>query len=144
MDEDKVFAVVVFIGVLLLLVGIGGCVAWNFTGKYNWEVYKAGMHGKAQLAHAQYHREIAVVEAKAKMEAAELLAKAEIKRAEGVAQANKIIGDSLKDNDAYLRYLWINNLENSSNEQIIYVPTEAGLPILEANRLNKKSRSGSE
>lgn len=62
--------------------------------------------------------------------------KAEVERAKGIAAANKIIGDSLKDNDAYLRYLWINNLEGGK-KQIIYVPTESGLPILEATRLNK-------
>lgn len=50
------------------------------------------------------------------------------------AQAsNKIIGASLKENEAYLRYLWINGRE-SNNPTVIYVPTEAGLPILEAGR----------
>ena len=71
------------------------------------------------------------------MESAELLAQAEITRAKGVAQANKIIGDSLKENEAYLRYLWINGLE-SNNPTVIYVPTEAGLPILEAGRRGGK------
>jgi len=32
-----------------------------------------------------------------------------------------------------LRYLYINNLEHSQN-QIIYVPTEANLPILERRK----------
>jgi len=91
----------------------------------------------AQLAHASFSREVAVAEAKAKMEAAELLAQADVSRAKGAAQANKIIGDSLKGNEAYLRYLWIQNLENSKEHQVIYVPTEAGLPILEASRLKK-------
>jgi regulator of protease activity HflC (stomatin/prohibitin superfamily) len=78
---------------------------------------------------------VAVAEAKAKMESAELLAQAEITRAKGVAAANEIIGKSLSNNEAYLRYLWIQNLENTKNNQIIYVPTEAGLPILESTRL---------
>jgi len=85
------------------------------------------------LAHAQASKEVAVAEAKAKMESASLLADAEIARARGVAEANKIIGASLKDNEAYLRYLWITGLE-SNNPTVIYVPTEAGLPILEAGR----------
>lgn len=89
------------------------------------------------LAHAQSSKEVAVAEAKAKMESAELLAQAEVMRAIGVAKANKIIGESLKGNESYLRYLWIQNLEGHGNEQIIYIPTEAGLPILEANRLKK-------
>ena len=50
-----------------------------------------------------------------------------------MAKANEIIGGSLKGNEEYLRYLWIDNLEKGNNS-VIYVPTEAGLPILEANR----------
>lgn len=114
---------------IFLSTGIGGCL-------YGWpqyKVYEQRLEGEALLAHAQSAKEVAVAEAKAKMEAAELLSQAEVKRAEGVAQANKIIGDSLKDNESYLRYLWINQLE-SNNPTVIYVPTEAGLPILEAGR----------
>ncbi len=114
---------------LVLLLGVGGCM-WGYP-TYN--VYKQRMEGQAILAHAQSSREVAVAEAKAKMESAELLAQADVMRAKGVAQANQIIGDSLKSNEAYLRYLWINQLE-SNNPTVIYVPTEAGLPILEAGR----------
>ena len=69
------------------------------------------------------------------MESASLLAEAEVERAKGVAKANKIIGNSLKGNEDYLRYLWVNNLQNEHN-QVIYIPTEANMPILEASRLN--------
>lgn len=115
---------------ILLLGGVGmyGCPKYN--------VYSSRMAGEAMLAHAQASKEVAVAEAKAKNESAELLAQAEVKRAYGVAQANKIIGDSLKGNDAYLRYLWIDKLD-SGQGQVIYVPTEAGLPILEAGRIKK-------
>ena len=71
-------------------------------------------------------------------EAATLEAQAEIERAKGVAEANKIIGDSLKGNEAYLRYLWIQGLQEGATPQVVYVPTEAGLPILEAGRTNGK------
>lgn len=100
-------------------------------------VYASRQDGMAQLAHAQFSREVAVAEARAKMEASELLAQADVSRAKGAAAANKIIGDSLKGNEAYLRYLWIQNLENSKEHQVIYIPTEAGLPILEAGRLHR-------
>ena len=53
-----------------------------------------------------------------------------------VEKANEIIGNSLKDNDAYLRYLWIKGLHDGSSE-VIYIPTEANLPILEATRITK-------
>ena len=60
-------------------------------------------------------------------------AQADVERAKGAAQANVILGNSLKGNADYLRYLWIQNLEaGKTPPQVIYVPTEAGLPILEA------------
>ncbi len=64
-----------------------------------------------------------------KAEAATLLADAEVERAKGVAQANEIIADSLTDE--YIRWLYVDQLDQT-NGQIIYIPTEAGLPILEA------------
>lgn len=134
----KNFSVVIclmLLGALLILLLVGFCFGvgalWN---KYN--VWSSGQQGKAELQQADWNRQIVVREADAKKEAAVSLAQAEIERAKGVAQANKIIGDSLKDNEAYLRYLWIDGLQSGKN-QIIYVPTETNLPILEANRFNK-------
>lgn len=118
-----------FFGVFLLFfvcgVGMYGCPRYG--------VYQQRLEGQAILAHAQASREVAVAEAKAKMESASLLADAEVVRAGGVAKANKIIGDSLKGNEVYLRYLWVNNLAETKDE-VIYIPTETGLPILEAGR----------
>ena len=119
-----------FIGVLLLLVG--GC-CWSYP-QYN--VYKQRLAGEASLREAESSRQIAVEEAKAKLESAAMLAEAEVEQAKGVAEANAIIGDSLKDNESYLRYLWIKGLQDGSSE-VIYVPTEANLPILEAVRRAK-------
>ncbi len=99
----------------------------------NYNLWSSSMHGKAELARADWNRQIAVREAHAKMDSSKLLAQAEIERAKGVAQANKIIGDSLKGNEQYLRYLWIDSLQNTK-DQVIYVPTEGGLPILEAGK----------
>jgi len=99
-----------------------------------YSVYSARLDGEAKLAEAQSSRQIAVLEAKAKDESAAGLAHAEVTRAHGVAEANKIIGDSLKGNEAYLHYLWINSLEHTK-DQVIYVPTEANIPIMEATRL---------
>jgi regulator of protease activity HflC (stomatin/prohibitin superfamily) len=91
------------------------------------------MRGQATLREAEWTRKIQIEEAKAKRESAEALAEAEVARAKGVAEANGIIGESLKDNEAYLRYLWIQGLQDCSSE-VINVPTEAGLPILEAGK----------
>jgi regulator of protease activity HflC (stomatin/prohibitin superfamily) len=120
--------------VIVLLVGaIFGLSALH--SKYS--VWSEGKAGQAELQKADWNRQILVREAKAKEESAVLLAQAEVERAKGVAKANKIIGASLQDNEAYLRYLWINNLETGKN-QVIYVPTEANLPILEANRFSQR------
>lgn len=122
------------IGAVLLLVLLG----WGGSALHKvYSVWAAGKVGEAQLAEATYSRQIAVKEADAKAAAAVELAKAEVIRARGVAKANKIIGQSLNNNEAYLRYLWIQTLESPQNK-VIYVPTEANLPILEASRLIKK------
>lgn len=101
------------------------------------KTYVAEYQGKAELAHAEYSRQVQIQDAKGKEEAAKHLALAEVTRAEGVAKANQIIGESLKNNEAYLRWLYIEGLKEKQGQEIIYVPTEAGLPILEANRLKK-------
>lgn len=96
-------------------------------------VYSKHMYGQAQLAEAEGNRQIAVLEAQALKDSAKLKAEAEVERAKGVAQANEIIAGGLEGHDEYLRYLWIQGLENNP-QAVIYVPTEAGLPILEAGK----------
>lgn len=91
------------------------------------------MRGRATLAEAEWDRQVRIEEANAEEQAAEALAKAEVARAKGVAEANKIIGESLDGNEGYLRYLWIQGLQDG-NSEVIYVPTEANLPILEAGQ----------
>lgn len=49
------------------------------------------------------------------------------------AEAIRIEGGNLTYE--YIQYLWVRNLENGDNE-LIYIPTESNLPILEAPRLN--------
>lgn len=100
-------------------------------GLPQYNVWQRDLNGQATLAEQEWEKKVMIEEAKAKLAAEKLNAQSEIERARGVAEANKIIGDSLKGNDAYLRYLWISGLHDGSSE-IIYVPTEANLPILEA------------
>lgn len=58
-----------------------------------------------------------------------------VAKAKGVAESNKIIAGSITE--SYLRYLWIEGLQ-TSEKQIVYVPTEANLPIMEASRFKDK------
>ena len=130
MDEDtKAYVVIGSIIVIVLGLIVGG-VMWGLP---QYHVYQQRLSGAAKLAEAESSRQVAIQEAHAKMESSKMLAQAEIERAKGVAEANRIIGDSLRENEAYLKYLWISGLE-SNNPTVIYVPTETNLPILEASR----------
>lgn len=124
-SEVKLVSVGLVVFCLLVVLGFWGCPQYG--------VYSARMDGQAKLAHANFEREVQVRDAQGKLEASTLLASAEVERAKGVAAANKVIGTSLKDNEAYLRWLYIEGLREKQGE-VIYVPTEAGLPILEAGR----------
>lgn len=122
--------------IAMILMSQTGC---GIVGLFvpNVRIWVAEADGKAELAHAEYSKQVQIQDAHGKQESAKMLAQAEVERAKGVAQANQIIGESLKTNEAYLRYLWIQGM-NSGSHETIYVPTEAGLPILEANRFKGK------
>lgn len=84
--------------------------------------------GKCALLEAENSKKVAIESAKANLESAKLNAEAEAIRAEGIAKANKIIGNSLTNNKAYLDWLWIDNIEKNQN-QVFYIPTENKVPI---------------
>ena len=122
------------IGVFLLFtILIGGMI-----GCPRYSVYQQNLEGKAELAKATQNRQIAIQEAMAKYEAAIYIKQSDSTRAVGVAIANHIIGKSLKENEDYLRWLWITDVAGTNvDKTIVYVPTETNLPILEANRFYK-------
>lgn len=114
-NHDGAFGTgVVFTAIGLVLALVGGIMA-------AWPNY--------QLWSAKIERERIVVQAKQEAEAAVEHARGEVARARGVAEANEIVAQSLTPE--YLRYHYINTLA-SNNQNVIYIPTEAGLPILEA------------
>lgn len=88
---------------------------------------------KAMIEEAKAENQAASLKAEAQIKIAKAQAQVEIERAKGVAEANRIIGESLKSNDEYLKYLMIQGLNEGKGERI-YIPTEAGLPILEAKK----------
>lgn len=128
-DRPLISKTALIVSISVLTTMIGGCA----FGYPKYKVWSAQMEGEAELAQAEGNRRIAVLEAESKLAAAKSLAAAEVERARGVAEANAIIGESLKGNESYLRYLWIENLDKGGNS-VIYIPTEAGLPILEAGK----------
>lgn len=147
------------LGSLVFLVVIGFIsivLAFWAWPKYN--VYKMKLNGQAALKEAQWSKQILIEEAKAREQAALMQAKArvtlaeaegkaklvrakaegaaDIERAKAAAEANRIIGELLKNNEEYLRYVWIKGLQDGKGERI-YIPTEAGLPLLEAGKAGK-------
>jgi len=126
--EDKKIGVVIALIVILV-------VSFFLFGYPMIRVWWAGQAGKAQLRHANFEREVQIVNAQANLHAQEFNAQSEVVRAEGIAKANNIIKDSITE--AYIRYLWVQTLDRTNN-QIIYVPLgQDGLPITEAGRAVK-------
>lgn len=91
-------------------------------------VFSASIEQKLKTEQESFQKEFELTKAKKDAEI-------EIAKAEGIAQSNKIISNSITPE--YLRYKFIESLHDS-NTSVIYVPTEANLPILEANRRNDK------
>lgn len=104
-------------------------VGFIMFGMPVYNVWQKEMTGKAQLAEAEWNRQIIIKEAESNFEGEKLNAKAEIERAKGMAEAIEIEGGKL--NETYIKYLWVR--QNKFNDKtVIYIPTEANLPILEA------------
>ena len=122
MEEEGKIAVWIAVSIIILIL----LFAWVVPMMKPWW---ASQTGKAELAQAEQNRQIIIIQAEADKTA-------EITRAEGVAQANQIIGDSLKGNEDYLRYLYITGITSKDvSREIVYIPTEAGMPILEAGKV---------
>ncbi|MDR1413356.1 MAG: hypothetical protein LBI56_00220 [Puniceicoccales bacterium] len=95
-----------------------------------YNVWHEKMTGKAEFAKAEQNRHIRIEEAKANLESEKLNAEAEVVRARGAAEAIKIENGSLTP--TYIQYLWVRQQGHLSDKTVIYIPTEASLPILEA------------
>lgn len=110
-----------FIGLLMAVLPVYG-------------VWSKQQRGKGALAEAQFSKQVQLEEAKANLDSQKLNSQAEVERAKGAAQAIAIEDGKLTER--YIQYLYVQNLEKLDTE-LIYVPTEGGLPLLESTRLNK-------
>jgi len=121
--------------------GVGTCMRY-------WPEYRSweqGMAGQAEFQRAEQNRKIRIESAKAEHQASKELADAEIARAKGAAEANKIMADSLSRPgvEAYLQWKWIHMLEMGvqhkvTDREVIYLPVDGKLPLLEAGRAVKQ------
>lgn len=115
------YYLIVLTVVILIALLMWGCPRYN--------VWQQEMTGKAEFAKAEQNRQIKIEEAKANLEAEKLNAQAEVERAKGAAEAIAIENGALTT--TYIQYLWVRQQNNAANK-VIYIPTEANLPILEA------------
>lgn len=116
--------VISMIGFILII--IIGLIMFAIP-KYS--VWQKELKGKALLKEAKFSKKIAIEEAKANLESEKLNAEAEVERAKGMAKAMEVENGKLTD--TYIKYLWVKNMNSSQNSKV-YIPTEAGIPILEA------------
>lgn len=127
----------IVISVIAIIASLGACA--KFYPEYN--VYSQSMAGKAALAEAESTRQVRVLEAKAKEESAALEGQAEVTRAEASAKAIGALKKELGSSEAYLRWLYIQGLQEQGNtageKTVVYIPTDGlvPLPISEAPRL---------
>jgi regulator of protease activity HflC (stomatin/prohibitin superfamily) len=112
-------AVILMVLIGLVALGMWGCPTYN--------VWQQNLSGKAALAKAEQTRQILVTQAKAEEDAA-------VARAAAI----KIVGQASKDFPEYREQEFIGAFAEAVKDgkinQIIYVPTESGIPLLEASR----------
>jgi len=125
--EQRKFAVLCTIGSILFIIALVVAMCISLP-KYN--VWRSELAGRAELARAEQNRQIKIEEAKANLEAEKLNAQAEVERAKGAAEAIKIENGQLTT--TYIQYLWVRQQSSNQIQKIVYIPTEASMPILEA------------
>jgi len=111
--------------VISLMIGLPKYNVWRSAIA----VEKAQNWGKAEMAQAEQNRLILIEEAAANLEAQKLNSQAEVERAKGMAEAIEIENGKLTER--YIHYLWVRNIDKMDGD-VIYIPTEANLPLLEA------------
>lgn len=104
---------------VLITAGMAGCPQYN--------VWQQGLAGEAKLKRATQERKILVEQAKAELESAEIR-----------ALAIEVLGQKAKDFPEYRLQEFLGAfaeaLQSGKIDQIIYVPTEANIPIMEAGK----------
>jgi hypothetical protein len=119
-------------GTIVVLIGVLVIAGLAF-GLPQYGVWTKTLNGKGQLLEAEYTRKVSVLEAQAKLDSAEKLKQVRIIEAQALAESNKIIGASLKNNPEYLTFLQIQNIQEGAekgNKIYFVAPNQAGVPVL--------------
>ena len=131
MNDMTLNVVLKYTGMGLAALVTGSVITLSGMAGYRYySVWSMEMQGKAKLAEATQSRQIQIEQAKGEKEAATL-------RAEAIA----IVGKAAKEFPEYRQQEFIGAFAEALKEgkihQIMYVPTEANIPITEASRLYK-------
>lgn len=123
MKQNITNIITVFIfGVIAVLMLVGSLVAYGHLN-----VHLKRLSGQAAYAHSESERKVLVSQAEAELESAKLR-----------AEAIKIVGEMAKQYPEYREQEFIgafgDALKSDKIDQIIYVPTEANIPIIERKR----------
>lgn len=128
-NETKGVVTISVIGLLLLAVVGGGLM----FGLPVYSVWKQGMVGKAALRRAEQEKQIMIETAKAELESAKI-------RSMAIAE----VGRAAQQYPEYRHQEFIaafgEAIQSGTIDQIIYVPTEANIPIVEAGRIGVAPR----
>lgn len=124
MDEEAKFWIAVISGSIISCV-VFIAIYMAVIPKYR--VYSQELRGQAALAEAKSSKQVQVEQARGELESSKLR-----------AEAIKIIGEAAQEYPEYRNQEFIGAfgeaLREGQIEQIIYVPTESNIPILEAGK----------
>ncbi len=119
--SEGLFLVIGAVAIVIILIA----AAMALYPKYR--VYSQELRGQAALAEARSSKQVQVEQARGELESSKLR-----------AEAIKIIGKAAQEYPEYRNQEFIGAfgeaLREGQIEQIIYVPTEANIPILEAGK----------
>lgn len=123
MIDVKRLLLITLIGIILTLSLLIGIPLYN--------VWNQGKVGEAALKRAESEKQIMIETAKAELESAKIR-----------AEAINVVGKASKEFPEYREQEFIGAfgeaIKSGQIEQIIYVPTEANIPIIEVNRLKNQ------
>jgi regulator of protease activity HflC (stomatin/prohibitin superfamily) len=84
--------------------------------------------GRQILLKAESSKKAKIEEAKADLESSKLDAETRLIQADSKAKSIRIISTAIRENPEYLKFQMIESMKGANR---IYIPTEAGLPIIE-------------
>ena len=115
-------AIILITGTILTLILFLSAIAFR-----HYNVWSMEMQGKAKLAEATQSRQIQIEQAKAELEASKMR-----------AQAIQIMGEAAQKYPEYRQQEFMASFGEALREgkmsQIIYIPTEANIPLMEAGK----------